>query len=128
MKISSKIDVAVGEMQYAVQELQTALRSLPNSHKGESPSSTSDEDGKMELSSKTTLPPIMEVLPLATLVSLMVEAASRIEEIVDAVNELTRLAEFKPASIKKTNQNQQPDNILTSSSQDHQTMKAPPKA
>ncbi|CAK7348681.1 unnamed protein product [Dovyalis caffra] len=105
MRKSSKIDFSIGEMQYAVQELQNALESLP-SHPFAMPSSTSGGDAKTESIRKTATPSVMEILPLATLVSMLTETAARIEEIAEEVNELARLADFKPPASKKANQSQ----------------------
>ncbi|XVF22342.1 hypothetical protein REPUB_Repub12eG0164200 [Reevesia pubescens] len=99
MRKPSKIDFRVAEMNFAVQELQDALKSLP-SHLIVSSSSTEEE------STEANVPPIMKVLPLVTVVSLLAEIAARIRGIVDAAEELASLAEFKPAKDRKPKQNQ----------------------
>lgn len=116
MTKSSKIDISIGEMQLAVQELQSALKSLPNDLAG-TLSSALDGDAKAEHITKTTVPPIIEVLQLATLVSLLTETAARIEIIVDAIDELARLADFKPPTSKEANHSQA-SNKLSSSNED----------
>ncbi|XWS76849.1 hypothetical protein CRYUN_Cryun01aG0213100 [Craigia yunnanensis] len=115
MKNSSKIDFRVAEMNFAVQELQDALKSLP-SHLIASSSST----GAVTIK-KANLPPIMKVLPLVTVVSLLAEIAGRIGGVVDAVEELASLAEFKPAKDRKPKQDQ-PTNKTLSHNLNHQTI------
>lgn len=108
MRKYSTTDVLVGEMNFAVQELQNALKSLPNQllqigAKGE----------------QTTTVPLIDILPLATAIFLLFEIAARIEGIVDAVDELADLAEFKPAIDEQSKQSQS-----TSDKTDDDTMKA----
>lgn len=108
MRKYSTTDVLVGEMNFAVQELQNALKSLPNQllqigAKGE----------------QTTTVPLIDILPLATAIFLLIEIAARIEGIVDAVDELADLAEFKPAIDEQSKQSQS-----TSDKTDDDTMKA----
>ena len=45
--------------------------------------------------------PLMEIVPLVTLASLLIEIATRINGIVDAVKELADLAKFKSANNDK---------------------------
>ncbi|XVF33131.1 hypothetical protein REPUB_Repub17cG0141800 [Reevesia pubescens] len=108
MKKSPKIDFRVAEMNFAVQELQDALKSLP-SHLIASTSSSTEESMEAKavtINKANVLPPIMKVLPLVTVVSLLAEIAARIGGVVDAVGELASLAEFKPAKDQKPKQNQ----------------------
>ena len=114
-KKSSKIDFRVSEMNFAIQELQDALKSLP-SHLIASSSST----GAVTIK-KDNVPPIMKVLPLVTVVSLLAEIAGRIGGVVDAVEELASLAEFKPAKDRKPKQDQ-PTNKTLSHNLNHQTI------
>ena len=114
MKNSSKIDSRVAEMNFAVQELQGALKSLP-SHLIASSLSTGEEstEAKPVTIKKANVPPIMKVLPLVTVVSLLADIATRIGGVIDAVEELTSLAEFKPAKDRKPKQDQPTNKTLT---------------
>ncbi|KAG6730363.1 hypothetical protein I3842_01G075900 [Carya illinoinensis] len=111
---SSKIDFLVGEMNFAVQELEDALKSVPNSVTEPTVLSTLEAPiNEANREPKTTIPLIMEFLPLATLVSLLIEIAARVEEIANAVDQLAGLAKFEKANQKK------PTEEPTSDAQDH---------
>ncbi|GLT56106.1 hypothetical protein SLA2020_291770 [Shorea laevis] len=98
MTKSSTIDILVAEMNFAVQELQNALNSLPSQFiPPELMTVEGSADAKGECATKSGMPPLLEVLPLVTAVSLLIEIAARIGGVVDAVEELASLAEFKPA-------------------------------
>ncbi|GMP61106.1 hypothetical protein CsSME_00023703 [Camellia sinensis var. sinensis] len=122
MTKSSKIDLSVGEMNIAVQELQNGLKSLPNSlllppmH---------ENDSNRQPTTKQFAVPLIDILPVATAVSLLTEMAGRIEGIVEEVNILAVLAEFKfkAASDEKSQQNQS----NTDKIDDDGTMKTPSK-
>nr|POE76280.1 aluminum-activated malate transporter 10 [Quercus suber] len=103
MKKSSNIHSLVGEMNSAVQELQNDLKSLPKLFNPPSmPEADTPENKKIEPISRTMVKmPLMEIVPLLTLASLLIEIATRISGIVDAVEELENLAEFKHASNDK---------------------------
>ncbi|KAL6322189.1 hypothetical protein AAG906_005135 [Vitis piasezkii] len=118
MRRSSKIDFFVGEMNSAVKDLQNGMKSLPTMLSVPPPDTVKGKPG-----TKTTMPPLMEVLPLATLVSLLIEIAARIEAIVNNIDELACLAEFKPAKDDKPKQNQSTITPI-SDDQDHETMTA----
>ncbi|KAL9430361.1 hypothetical protein AB3S75_025701 [Citrus x aurantiifolia] len=132
MKQSSKINFSVGEMNFAVQELKHALISLPNhniSIKNPSPS-TVEASGNCNTEPITSIrasSSFMEILPLATLASLLIENAAKIEVIVDGVNELAVLAEFKPTTDNKKSKSNQSPKKLTSENQDPETVKTPQK-
>ncbi|KAH7578076.1 hypothetical protein ACOSP7_000794 [Xanthoceras sorbifolium] len=127
---SSKIELLVGEMSFAVEELQNAMKSLPN-HLMTTPSSSSSstsEEANIEPVTKFTMSPFVEILPLTTLVSMLIQNAAKIEGIVNAVNELATLAEFKPATDKKPKHTRsQSTKTRTSDNQDYETMKTSPK-
>ncbi|BFG32048.1 hypothetical protein CerSpe_183220 [Prunus speciosa] len=116
MKKSSTIDFLVGEMNNAVLELQEDLKSLPTLfipqplQEAECP-----ENKSTEQDSKKAVP-LMEIIPLVTLASLLIEIVSRIEGMVSAVEELAGLAEFKSVEDRKTNQNQTTNKVVP----DHQ--------
>ncbi|KVH95277.1 Aluminum-activated malate transporter [Cynara cardunculus var. scolymus] len=103
MTRSATIDMAVQEMKNAVQELQNDLQSLPDlliqPLDSQEESTTPNSPDKTELvQSEITVMPLMEVIPLVSFASLLMETASRIEEsIVKAVEELADSAQFKQA-------------------------------
>ncbi|XP_021611233.1 aluminum-activated malate transporter 10 [Manihot esculenta] len=124
---NTDLSTGFGDMRHAAQELQNALKSLANYVPATAPAPTSGAVAKAEPTTKTSPPPVMEVLPLVTLISLLIETARKVEDIVDSINELARLAEFKPVTSKRVNQNE-PNNKLTSSIPDRQTTKNPTEA
>lgn len=127
MTKSSKIDVLVAEMNFAVQELKNALKSLP-SHVLTSPSTVeASGDASAEPIRKITITPFTEILSLATLVSLLIENAARIEGVVKAVDELAALAEFKPVADNKPKHNQSITELTPCSNQDLESVKIPTK-
>ena len=98
MKKSSNIHSWVGEMNSAVQGLQNDLKSLPKlfNPPSKSEAETAAEIKKIDPTSRTMVTlPLMEIIPLVTLASLLIEISTRINGIVDAVEELSNLAEFK---------------------------------
>lgn len=105
MTKSSKIDLLLEEMNSAVKDLQDALKSLPNQ------SISTPEITVYKPSNNTTVKPytkfnsipVVKIVPLITTASLLIEIASRVEEITESVNELANEAEFEPERIKKTN-------------------------
>ncbi|CAN6817549.1 unnamed protein product [Brassica oleracea] len=98
-RISSKMDFLVFDMNSAVQELQETLKTVPvKTNKPEQEVPNNKEDRTMSMS-------LHEVLPVATLVSLLIENAARIQTTVDAVDELANLADFKQDSKKKMGDN-----------------------
>ncbi|KAI3441720.1 uncharacterized protein J3R85_001745 [Psidium guajava] len=110
---SSKLDSSVVEMKFAVQELQNALTSLPSQLILWQPFPDQSNENK-SIAKKERAPPVMGVIPLATLVSLLTEIAARIEETVDAVVKLAELAEFKASNEEKRAQSQSTSNIQSS--------------
>lgn len=97
MKKSTMIDLEVSDMNIAVQELQNAIKSLPSPHMGVS---SAEPEGANQ-DPKPTNPSLMELLPLATLVSLLIETVSRIEHVVNAVEALADVANFDTEEEKK---------------------------
>lgn len=92
-------------MNSAVQELQADLKSFPKLFISPSNSESEiPENKKIEPAAsrtKGTLP-LMEIIPLVTSASLLIEISIRINGIVDAVDELADSANFVPASINDT--------------------------
>ncbi|KAD5316838.1 hypothetical protein E3N88_16784 [Mikania micrantha] len=86
MAKSVKTNIAVEDMKNAVQELQNDLKSLPNLLI--QPLHDHEE--------KINVMPLLEVIPLVSFASLLIETASRIEEnMMKAVEELAESAQFK---------------------------------
>ncbi|XWS61556.1 hypothetical protein CRYUN_Cryun07bG0135400 [Craigia yunnanensis] len=121
MKKSSTIDLLVGEMNNAVQELQNDLKSLSCLL---NPSPT-PENKKLETAcmEATATVPLMEIIPAVTLASILIEIALRIEALVDAVEELAKLAEFTIKD-EKSKQSKMKDKIITDEEKTKETMKA----
>jgi len=91
-------------MNSAVQELQETLKNVPiETNKPEEV--PSEEENKVDSEERTTSMSLHEVLPVATLVSLLFENAARIQTAVEAVDELANLADFEQDSKKKTGDN-----------------------
>lgn len=102
---SSKLQLSLGEMNFALQELQNALKSLPTQLILQQPLAAESNENK-STTTKERAPPVIGVIPLATLVSLLTEITARIEETVDGVVKLAELAEFKASNEEKIAQNQ----------------------
>lgn len=115
MTKSPNTDLSVGEMNFSAQELQNALKSLP------SPlllPPLQQNEAKGEPAMKQSTVTLIDILPLATAISLLIEITKRIESIADEVDELATLAEFNPASDEKSQQKQSKTDIT-----DNETMK-----
>lgn len=85
----------VEEMRGAVADLQNALKSLSK----QPIQSTEPKTGDL-----VTSPPVVtlvEIVPLVTISSLLIEIAARTEKIAEAVEELAQKAEFKVESAEE---------------------------
>ncbi|KAL1198085.1 Aluminum-activated malate transporter 10 [Cardamine amara subsp. amara] len=102
---SSKMDFLVFDMNSAVQELQETLKTVPIETNKPEEEVTSGEDNKGDGEDRAMSMSLHEVLPVTTLVSLLIENATRIQTTVEAVDELANLADFKQDSKKKTGDN-----------------------
>lgn len=102
---SSKMDFLVFEMNTAVQELQETLKTVPIETNKPEEEVSSEEDSKGDSGDRTMSMSLHEVLPVATLVSLLIENAARIQTTIEAVDELANLADFEQDSKKKTGDN-----------------------
>ncbi|CAL9766742.1 unnamed protein product [Musa acuminata subsp. burmannicoides] len=104
MKESRSIQVLVGEMNDAVEELQVALRSLPKQLTQSPPAAAAAAEAatieKRHCVPATTIS-LMEVMPLFTAASLLIEVSERVGGVVDAVGTLATLACFAPIDHKK---------------------------
>lgn len=100
MKKSSTIDLLVEEMNAGVKELKDDLKSLSLSEAG-----TSENKRTEKISSKPAAAiPLMGMISMVSFASFQIEIASRIESIVEAVEELANLAEFEHPEKNKQNQ------------------------
>ncbi|KAM3282541.1 aluminum-activated malate transporter 10 [Capsicum chacoense] len=108
MKNSTKLDILVDEMNSSVEGLQKALKTFPIHQHIPTPDPATAEvpSGTEEPSVTPTVLLLMEIVQMATLTSLFVEIASRIEGIVEEVKELATQAEFRDESSKKSKQTQ----------------------
>ncbi|KAI5601199.1 hypothetical protein BDE02_01G076700 [Populus trichocarpa] len=122
MKRSPSIDFLVEEMRSTVQDLQNELNFLP---KLLSPPEVLHPESK-ETEETTSTTHLLEVIPVVTFASLMIEISSRIQAIVETVEELAELAEFKGEVQDKDKQNQPNTNRIVASqlNDDQQTLKA----
>ncbi|XP_020238921.1 LOW QUALITY PROTEIN: aluminum-activated malate transporter 10-like [Cajanus cajan] len=108
-KKSSKLDILVTEMNSAAQELRSLLNSYPNlvnptSH--DAKRTPDDVAAKIEI-------PLMEIIQVVTVASLLNEIVARVEGIVEAVEELSDLAEFKPEMCVKSKQQHSADSKIS---------------
>ncbi|KAL5747704.1 hypothetical protein ACOSP7_024720 [Xanthoceras sorbifolium] len=122
MKKSPTIDLLVGEMNSAVQDLQNEfkfLSCLSNSNSPPLEEAATPENKKTEKPQKTTIAtiPLMDIISAVTFASLLIEIASRIEAIVEAVEELGHLAKFEAVKVSKKNQPNQKDEHTIKTSQ-----------
>ncbi|KAK1258387.1 Aluminum-activated malate transporter 10 [Acorus gramineus] len=90
---SSNIDTLLGDMSAAVEDLQNTLRSLTNQTLATPPPPSTENQGKPDAA--MTNVPLMDILPVVTMASLLIEIAARIENITDTVDDLAAMADFK---------------------------------
>ncbi|KAL3622283.1 hypothetical protein CASFOL_033694 [Castilleja foliolosa] len=93
MTKSSKIDHTVKEMKLAVQELQNAVASLSKQPIGSTQSGNGIGKGNGNPTGTAVI--LVEIIPLVTVSSLLIDIAARIEKIVETVNVLAAKAEFR---------------------------------
>ncbi|XP_058085640.1 aluminum-activated malate transporter 10-like [Magnolia sinica] len=97
MRRSSNIEFLVSKMNCAVEDLRNALDSLPHQLPLPLPPPSIEAMKEKNPCIWTINMPLTEVMPLVVVTSLLIEIAGRIQGVVDAVNELAILANFKPA-------------------------------
>ncbi|GLT35730.1 hypothetical protein SLA2020_101570 [Shorea laevis] len=101
MKMSSTMHLLVEEMNKTMEELHKNLRSLPcllHSQEAETP--------EKKKTGTVTVVPLMEIIPVMTFTSMLMEISVKIEALVDSVSELADLAKFEIAKTDKSLQNQ----------------------
>ncbi|XP_074583360.1 aluminum-activated malate transporter 10-like [Curcuma longa] len=99
MEESRIIPCLVTEMKNGAQELQAALRSLPEQLSAGGAEETAAGGGRGE--KQTVTVSLMEAMPLITAASLLAEVSERVEGVVEAVGALAALARFEPSDRKK---------------------------
>lgn len=93
----------VEEVRSAVQELQNALKSLSKQPIQSTEPKTRDlVNGVGEGNASPTVVTLVEIVPLVTVSSLLIEIAARTEKVVEAVNGLAEKAEFRVESAEET--------------------------
>ncbi|PPD99709.1 hypothetical protein GOBAR_DD03272 [Gossypium barbadense] len=93
MNKSPTIDLLVEEMNSALEELHNDLKSLSHLL---NPSTTAENQ-----ISATGLVPFMEIIPVVTLASILIEISVRIEALVGSVEELVKESEMKDKIVAK---------------------------
>lgn len=104
MKRSPRINLFVEEMKLAVQELQLAFSSLPDQLLLTQATQSKDEENKSNDCSTggAAAPSLLDIVPLMTMASLLIEISSRIEGVVDAVGILANVTCFRSIGIDKS--------------------------
>uniref|UniRef100_A0A803PP70 Aluminum-activated malate transporter 10 n=1 Tax=Cannabis sativa TaxID=3483 RepID=A0A803PP70_CANSA len=110
MKKSSRLDFLVEQMNTSVEELQNDLKSLPGVStplplplpENSTPKlEANDDDSSNVAASVPVSVPLMEIIPLVTLTSLLIEITVRIKSTVKSVEKLADLAHFQPMTDEK---------------------------
>lgn len=101
MRKSTKTDILVHEMNFAVETFQNVLKDLSNQAVVLVPTTTttttttvSNEENSRNCKPEPELVPIMKIFPMATMASLLIEIAERVEGIVVQVEEMAAQAQF----------------------------------
>ncbi|KAK4728942.1 hypothetical protein R3W88_021930 [Solanum pinnatisectum] len=92
MRKSSRMDMLIQEKSNAIQELETLMERLSGLLIIQP---KNDQEKPVIRTSSTNVIPLVEIIPTATFASLVIEIATRIEGVVDVVEELSKLAKFK---------------------------------
>ncbi|XP_016552563.1 aluminum-activated malate transporter 10 [Capsicum annuum] len=106
MRKSSRTDMLIQEKNSAIQELETLMEQLsglliqPKVAENEK-----DDQEKSVIRTSSNVIALAELIPTATFASLVIEIATRIEGVVDAVEELSKMAKFKAEDAEMIKQN-----------------------
>ncbi|XP_015162592.1 aluminum-activated malate transporter 10-like [Solanum tuberosum] len=95
MRKSSRMDMLIQEKSNAIQELETLMEQLSGLLIIQPKNVKDDQEKPVIRTSSTNVIPLIEIIPTATFASLVIEIATRIEGVVDVVEELSKLAKFK---------------------------------
>ncbi|MBA0736775.1 hypothetical protein Gogos_010280 [Gossypium gossypioides] len=122
-KKSSTTDLLAEEMKSAVQGLQNDLKTIPHLL---NPSAIPGNKTLETACSEATTPTVtlMELVPVVTLASILIEISGRIEALVDAVEELAKLAEFGINDDKSKHSKMTDKTVSDAKQQTEGTMKA----
>ncbi|XP_031262764.1 aluminum-activated malate transporter 10-like isoform X2 [Pistacia vera] len=117
MTKSSTIDLLVGEMNNAVEDLQNDLKTLSGLFNPEDETPENNNETQKTSLKTTTEIPLLGVISVVTFASLLIEIASRIEAVVEEVEKLANLAEFQVMDQCKSKQNQASTEIIPADDQ-----------
>ncbi|KAH0707264.1 hypothetical protein KY290_011857 [Solanum tuberosum] len=95
MRKSSRMNMLIQEKNNAIQELETLMEQLSGLLIIQPKNVKDDQEKPVIRTSSTNVIPLVEIIPTATFASLVIEIATRIEGVVDVVEELSKLAKFK---------------------------------
>ncbi|MBA0583828.1 aluminum-activated malate transporter 10 [Gossypium raimondii] len=122
-KKSSTTDLLAEEMKSAVQGLQNDLKKIPHLL---NPSAIPGNKTLETACSEATTPTVtlMELVPVVTLASILIEISGRIEALFDAVEELAKLADFGINDDKSKHSKMTDKTVSDAKQQTEGTMKA----
>lgn len=100
MKKSSSADLLISEMNESVQELQKELRCLSCVLPDPEAAQTAKDNENKKTAKKSAIP-LMEIIPMVTFASMLMEITVRIVSLTEVVSELADLAEFEVEEIDK---------------------------
>ncbi|KAK6646176.1 hypothetical protein PHAVU_L005901 [Phaseolus vulgaris] len=121
MRKSSKLDIRVTEMNSAAQELRSLLSCYPNLvHNAKRSTQTETAPSDIPLPAKVEIS-LMQIVQVVTVASLLIEIVARVEGIVEAVEELSDLANFQPEMCVKSKQHSPDSKISPDQQNDEET-------
>lgn len=120
---SSNIGFSVDKMIFAVEDFENALKSLPRDIVLQLSTVENSVDNRVEKLENPNQATLLEVLPLGMLATLLMEIVARIEQVVQEVDKLADMAEFKIQKEKKLQDIQPTQNDNQTNNQGQETMK-----